>query len=59
MDRYLVVYNNRKLEYIDSINLMELGRHIHIKYGMAAKIKYIKRIAIDVHGEKENIKRIH
>ena len=44
MDRYLVVYNNRKLEYIDSINLMELGRHIHIKYGMAAKIKYIKSL---------------
>jgi hypothetical protein len=58
MDRYLVVYNNRKLEYIDSINLMELGRHIDSKYGMAAKIKYIERIAIDVHEEKENIKRI-
>lgn len=46
MDRYLVVFENKKPEYIDCYSLQELGRHIESVYGKAAKIKYIQRIEL-------------
>ena len=46
MDRYLVVYENKKPDYIDCYSLQELGRHIESLHGKAAKIKYIQRIEL-------------
>lgn len=46
MDRYLVVFENKKPEYVDCYSLQELGRHIESAFGKAAIIKYIQRIEL-------------